>query len=345
MKKGKIQTEKFSYFLLLLPIYSFFYQKKISTKLTILTNDFLISLDDYDLNYYLSILKSEKIRGIFNKHFKISIMDVSLGSLLLALFIIATVLLKLTPLRFVSFNFEFLFAIVYAYLFRYVKGIFLAFLSDALGMVVTGTIGQWYWMYALSPIFIVIFSSLLFDLFQRNKKITLVISILMLIGSFVLLGALFFIKISQTEGNDFRISSIFNLKSLPIYVGYILFSVGLMITLLLVSLSIWLLFTKDSKRKQNLTRLIFLIALVVSVVVIVRWIWGPYAWINFSMYIGRMRSATYANDKDWYFGLMILIALKSFIAMPIYVFFLFFILSPLEFLKKRYFEQNLKLKY
>ncbi|VEU72884.1 Uncharacterised protein [Mycoplasmopsis gallopavonis] len=328
-------------------------------KIKLMIPNLSVSLEDkiseeklYNWNHHFQLNKNSKLNEFYKKHIKITINDIALSGILLALFVILTLLTKYTFLRFLSINFEYVFAIVYAFLFRYIKGIVLAFISDALSLIISGKIAFWYWGYAIVPLIIVLISAFAFDFYKRNKIMTVVWSNLLMILAFATLIFIFYYRLSTLQGDatEFKISKIFEIKKLPVVVGIALVFIYWLIALSLVILSAYYIAKVKSKNANKLkldkiANFIFIFALIFVVIVISRWLWGPYVWIKYSLYIGKLRSKSYLTDLDWYFGLMIPIVLKSFIAIPVYVTLLVALLPAMQFLKRRYFDQNLFAKY
>ncbi|VEU70894.1 hypothetical protein [Mycoplasmopsis glycophila] len=350
-KKMSWKEKKIPFFVFFSSILSFVFKNKyLYNSLVVHTEEETFKIELYNFEEHFKIISSPRLDYLYNRYIKVSIMDIALSGMLLALFTIITLLTKYTIFKFLTINFEYIFAIVYAFLFRYLKGAILAFVSDALSLIIFGKIAFWYWAYAVVPIFIVIFSSAAFELYKRNKNIMVIMSNITLFTILLLLEFLFYKKISGSKASSFAISEFFGFKRLPNIVGHILFIVFLCVGFVILFLSFYYfsLPSNNSLQKEKKTKIstfIFIFSLVFSIVVISRWIWGPYAWISYSEYIGRIRSKSYATDLDWYFGLMMLIALKSFLALPVYVFLTWALLPALKFAKKRYLDQNIWLKY
>ncbi|WBP84101.1 ECF transporter S component [Mycoplasmopsis edwardii] len=257
-----------------------------------------------------------------------SVYEISLAGVLLCLFFILTAVKNYTPLRIVGIDFEFIFYIIFAFFFGKFKGALLSFIADFFSLLLAGRIGFYHEAYAIVPIVMTILIGLFLDLFKKHQKVSIVIMEIALLIVFAVLAYVFVLNINDPKG--IKISKTFGLSRL---------SLGVFITLLVLSFSIFIVFnififrfikTKDDKKKERLSYILLSIFLVVFVIVLARWIWGPYAFIQYAnRYLGKFYSL-----EERYLLIMVPIILRSVIILPIYILIISSILPVLIFLKK-----------
>ncbi|QGZ97450.1 hypothetical protein GE118_01400 [Mycoplasma sp. NEAQ87857] len=289
-------------------------------------------LSDIDLDKYLKVFQNDAFDRFINKNLRLNTSEIAISGILMGIFVIVTYITRLTLAKFIGLNFEYVFYIIFAYLFRYFKGTFLAIASDILILLITGRLGTWYWAYALVPIMVVIYSSVFFDVFEKNKTVSVIYSNLALIAAFISLTVVFIFQAQAAAGlnGKIKISQVFGLRSISLWVGILLMilaAISLIIT--------WILtFLFFKKQKEQLLYYVISFALATSVVVFVRWIWGPYAFIKYYMYLGRFPSNFDVKSK--YIAVMIPIIIKSLVAVPLYTYLLTSLIHPLKLLKHKF---------
>ncbi|WP_406613675.1 hypothetical protein ACJA23_02455 [Mycoplasma corogypsi] len=297
----------------------------------------------FNVPLYLSIFKDNKWYAKLDRMFRISIQEIAIAGLLMALFMITIWITKFTVARVFNVSFEYLFVICFAYLFRYFKSMLLAFLADALSLFISGTIGTWYWTYAIVPVFIALLASLFFDFVEKNKKWAVIVSIIILVVAFSTLAGIFIwqINFNLNKNGMLRISETFGFRAVPVYVGYILFGLAIATLIFIIALSVIFL----TKKPDNDKILYFItsFALITSVLVIARWVWGPYAFVKYWSYIGRYDVSVNLLDK--YVLIMIPIIIRSLIVIPLYTYILMIMLVPLRHLRKNYMQENALIKW
>ncbi|WP_036464311.1 hypothetical protein [Mycoplasmopsis sturni] len=274
----------------------------------------------------------------FKNIFKLDIIDIALSGILLGIYIgVRSTIGRL------GLSFEYLFYILVSYILRYFKAAIVAFLADFMGLVITGSVGTWHWVYGIVPILSTLLLSILFDIFERNKKVSILISNGILWIAFGALFGIFIWQSSVATGESLKISNTFNYKNLSITTLAILIALGFVIMAFISGASFYYLFKKkDHEKKKLIYILLTSFALVAFTIVIFRWIWGPFAYLRWRNWAIQSKPR---NISEWYIPVMLPIVLRSSISIPIYTASLVIILTPLMYLRKRYIEKKLISQY
>ncbi|MCU9934678.1 hypothetical protein NWE61_06360 [Mycoplasmopsis felis] len=160
-----------------------------------------------------------------------------------------------------------------------------------------------------------------------------------LLGIFAVLIYIFTTQLNDPKG--LRISRTFGLSRISLTAGIVLLTLSLVILSIFFLLVIIYFKTENKVKKEKIALLILVYFLTVSLIVLARWIWGPFAFIRYAnFFLGRSY-----NIKDQYLILMTPIVIRSLISIPIYVFVLFSILIPLSIVKKHYTKNKLTTYY
>ncbi|MCU4706314.1 ECF transporter S component [Mycoplasma sp. CSL7503-lung] len=272
-----------------------------------------------------------------------TVKEISLAGIFLGLFIILTTITHYTIARTISFSFEYVFYIIFAFFFGRYKGSLLSFMADFFGLLISGKIGFYHWVYAIVPIISTFTISIFIEMFKKNKKLSYIFMDIFLMLVFATLIIIFIYKTGDPKvaKKGYKISEFLGLSYL---------SFGTMIGLstlsgiLLIAFNImifWALFTKNKKVKTKLNYMILFYFLIVSLIVISRWIWGPFAFIIFAnTFLGKAYTLS-----DRYLILMYPIVLRSVIIIPVYTFVLYTIFIPLSFLKENKLLDVKKISY
>ncbi|MGV2392963.1 UNVERIFIED_CONTAM: ECF transporter S component [Campylobacter lari] len=82
-----------------------------------------------------------KLGMFFQTHFKFSVTNITLSGILMAFYLIFVFLFRLTILRFIPLELEYIFFIFFGIILGPFKGALLSFLADTLSLLLTGKIG------------------------------------------------------------------------------------------------------------------------------------------------------------------------------------------------------------
>ncbi|VEU58268.1 Uncharacterised protein [Mycoplasmopsis gallinacea] len=279
--------------------------------------------------------KTSFIKRILNSNLlRLNTFEIALSGILLGIFLIVSVITHYTYLGKIGLNFEYIFYIIFAFFFRYFKGAFLAFIGDFISLMFQGAgIASWHWVYAIVPVLIVIVSSLFFDLVRINKKHALILGNIFVIASFSAIITVVFKQIAKKGGSPLKISSIFSFKTIDVTTLYILIALAIVIVIGTIFVSIYSIW----KNKPRLSYFAIAFIIVTIVVVIGRWLWGPYAYIQYKQF---WLKDPLINLWDRYVTIMLPIIIKGLIVIPIYSIILGSLIFPMTYLYNRYIAKN-----
>ncbi|UUM19602.1 MULTISPECIES: hypothetical protein [unclassified Mycoplasma] len=319
------------------PLYYFFVHKNIIVNLE-LGNAYYLKEKDQFINLTgVSKYRVKKISS-FKEFFKLDIIDIAISGLLLGLYLIVN-----TTIGRAGLTFEFLFYIVVSYFLRYFKAALVGVLADVLGLLISGNIAQWHWAYGVVPIISTFIMSMFFDLFEKNKKIAVILSNVFL---WMVLASMFFVfwwQISAQKIDSIKISPTFGFKQISITTFVVMAIFSTIIAGIMSYLSFKYLFTKkETLAKNNLLIVLMSFASVVIIIVIFRWIWGPFAYIRWRTWLSPKSKLTLQKS---YVIIMLPILFRSVISIPIYTLVLASLMIPLLHLRKKYIEKKIIGKY
>ncbi|TDV24134.1 uncharacterized protein DUF3816 [Mycoplasmopsis mustelae] len=269
-----------------------------------------------------------------------SIQDIAFAGILFSLFLIISLIKNFTVARIINLDFEYVFYILFAYFFGKFKGSLLSFMADFFGLLFAGRIGFYHWVYAIVPIITTIMIGFIIDLFKKNQNKSMIVMNVALIVIFAILIYVFSTQVNDPKG--IKISKTFGVSRISLVAGIILMTFAGVFISILIGLSIYYLKTKnDSNKKNRIGILILSFFLTVSIIVVARWIWGPFAFIRYAnFYLGRNYIV-----KDYYLVFMTPIVIRSLISIPIYIVVLFALLVPLSLIKKHYAKKEAGITY
>ncbi|MGZ9797181.1 hypothetical protein ACXYRO_01750 [Mycoplasma sp. 4013] len=274
------------------------------------------------------------------KKYGFSIQDISFAGILFALFLTLTLIKNFTAARIINLDFEFAFYILFAYFLGKFKGALLSFMADFFGLLFSGRIGFYHWVYAIVPIIATVLIGWFIDLFKKHKQTSMIVMNIALVVIFVILLVVFLSQVNNPKG--IRISKTFGVSKISLAAGIILLVFAAAFIFIMIALTIYYLKTKnDSQSKNRIGFLVLSFFLTVALIVVARWIWGPFAFIRFANYfLGRKYTLS-----QHYLIFMTPIVIRSLISIPIYVFILYIILLPLSIMKKQYEKKEYGITY
>ncbi|BAP01234.1 hypothetical protein MCAL160_0861 [Mycoplasmopsis californica HAZ160_1] len=250
------------------------------------------------------------------KLFKFTVFEIVLSAILLAAHIIVIMFAKFTILRIIPIGLENILYIFYGIILGPFKGALLAILGDTIPMLLTGSIGQWFWLYAITPPLIAIVSWVYSVVFKSNKIVAITVSTLL---TFVSLAIVFYVyfKYSETDGT-FKINSS---KKNPIFApkNLIIWMIALYIFLSLAVSGLCIKLYSATKNDKWLNYLMIM-SLVIIISIVFRWIIGPIQYIEYYNYFKAPNSK--AGLKYYsleYILLFTKIVIKDLFVIPIYI--------------------------
>ncbi|WP_036456967.1 ECF transporter S component [Mycoplasmopsis lipofaciens] len=281
---------------------------------------------------------NQKIKKYFKNSIKVKIFDISLGGILLGMQIILMIIAKLTILKIVPLEIEFVFYIFYGLIFGPFKGSFFAILGDTLVLLITGYIGTWFWLYAIIPPLIAITSSIYFFIFKNVKSFRLIFSIAILLSSLIIILVTYFMHVN--EDGTFNISKS---KTLPkSFLLWMIIAFASLIILAFITLYISYKVTK----KEKIMNYLLVFSLIIFIVIIYRWTLGPIAYISWYNHFNKTKGTTkFKTLGTDYVLITIPIIIKSVITIPVYTLILTPIFNITHFLKEKYIDSNNSISY
>ncbi|WP_406614932.1 ECF transporter S component [Mycoplasmopsis hyopharyngis] len=288
-------------------------------------------------------LKKQEVKKYFIRLFKFNSLEIAISGMLLAIQLITMYISKMTILKVIPIEIEFLFYILYGPLIGPIKGALLAFLGDTLTMLINGTIGQWYYGYSLVSIAIPIISYLFVLLFKKNKyaQIIMPITIIVIGLTIAALTLFYFSKDGQIALKGSRKNKYGNS---PISIKIV---IGMMAVYTIIGISaclaFFVIYQKTKKEKWKNYLLIF--SLIIFILIIFRWAFGSMLYIDYYNKIIAPKSKNPMVLKDHYLTFMYPIVIKSLFTIPIYTLIATPVFNIVEILKEKYIEKNYQITH
>ncbi|MGX9340664.1 hypothetical protein ACWXVL_02315 [Mycoplasma sp. 128] len=187
-------------------------------------------------------------------------------------------------------------------------------------------------VYAIIPPLIAILAWLMFKMRSLSKKTIFLTGF----GTLLLLTILFVVFISTQYS---LIQSGMSAKKPKLVSIQTVMIVSSLCILTIWAIAIFCLFMSERKSFQNF----FVILIIVfTIIIIFRWLWGPFAYITFyNRYFARSSKWAYG---DYYFYFMIPIMFKTLIEIPVYAFILFGLQHLIIWMQKQFKNQQ-KMRY
>lgn len=229
-----------------------------------------------------------KLSNLYNHHIKINTKEIALMGLLLAFFIILKYLTYIIFTGPLNFSVEILFWILIGFIFGPIKGPLFSFLCDTI--ITLFTTGIIYWMieYALIAPLISLFSWFFFNFYKENNKNVLIISICTLL--FSIIGSILIFYYQLNILNNFKYEGIKNLFPSIAYTLIIILNASILF------FSLFCLICFYYKKEWKYIKWLYFFSIIILVIMIFRWLWGPYAFIAFS---NRFFSKNYDIAKQY----------------------------------------------
>lgn len=245
-----------------------------------------------------------KLNNFYKHYIKVNIKEISLMGLLLAFFTIIKYISYVIFTGPLNFSIEIIFWILIGFIFGPIKGPLFSFLCDTIITLFTSGIIYWMIEYALIAPLISFFSWFFFNYYKENRKYILIISICSLLLSNV--GSILVFTYQLNVLNNFKYEGIKNIYPSIAYALIILLNVSIF------SFTLFCLISFYYKKEWKYIKWLYFFAIIVLIVIIFRWLWGPYAFIAFS---NRFFSKNYDVAKQ-YPLLLSGIVMKSCLTIP-----------------------------
>ncbi|RMA79065.1 putative membrane protein [Metamycoplasma subdolum] len=258
-----------------------------------------------------------KLSRLKYKSKRLTVYEICLFGILLAIYMIARLVERFVFRGPYNISITYAIFIIFGIILGPWKGAFLGILSDTLDQIIFG-VSTWMIEYAIIPAIIAFLSGIFRYLIYKDSKTTFVIglSFLSFLTCFMIAFLLF---------NSGKIPSVENkLKSDKVSPLIVAIISSISLTLIWTA-SLSLLITSAKTRNVETKfkcHLFFAILITIFIILILtRWLWGPFAFINyFNRFLAKKSAWTYETK---YFPIMIPIIFKSFIEIPVYALIIF----------------------
>ena len=256
---------------------------------------------EHNLTYW-SIIKM-KIIHFYHSYLRINIKEMALIAILFAVF---TIIKYLTYVFFkgpLNFSVEILFWIIIGLIFGPFKGSVFAFFCDFVFTFFTTGIAYWMIEYAIMPPLIACLSWSFYHFYRENKKsvlwIALGINIILIAASIMVFS--------------FQLVSEFKYEDVKVVFPWIAWTLIIFLNTTIFGFNLFCIISFYIKKEWKFIKWLYVFSLIILVVVIFRWLWGPYAFIA---YLQRFTSKDIIFSKQYWLTLSG-IATKSFLTIPI----------------------------
>ncbi|PZV99827.1 ECF transporter S component [Metamycoplasma auris] len=217
------------------------------------------------------------------------------------------------------------------------KGALLGFISNTLENILLQGIGTWMLEYAIVPVVIALLTGLLMNTFSKNQNSTWFFGILfLLIVTGIFIGILIdnYNKLPVNEGAK----SLKNKIPVSIVAGISAFGFS---AIWIITITLLLIYSKTMQIKRKYSAFLFfnILITVFIILVLVRWLWGPYAYIT---YRNRFRAANW-KVSEWYVRFMIPIVFKGLLEIPIYTIIIYHIYPVISIVRNKVLYQSRKI--
>ncbi len=271
-----------------------------------------------------------KFKNSIQKNLKFTTFDIALMGIMMTMYFVVVFLLKqFLPGKF-NISVEILFYIMFGIIFGPIKGSLFSIMCDTAYQLFFGSIAFWMIEYAIVPPLISMSSWGLMFFYEKKTNFRIIFPVIIL--SLTIAGIIsFFVYQFITNSFMFENSLVDPKLVLGLMVSLCIILVGvIIITLLLYKI----------KKKEIYIRILYLVAVVAIILIIFRWLWGPFAYINF---FNRFLSTENNPDKimaTQYPLTLSGIAMKTTFVLPIFVIILIPTLTAVSFGKKNYFSNR-----
>ncbi len=273
----------------------------------------------------------QKFKNNLKNNFKFTTFDIALMGIMMTMYFVVVFLLKqFLPGKF-NISVETLFYIIFGILFGPIKGPIFSIMCDTAYQLFFGAIAFWMIEYAIVPPLISFASWGLMFFYEKNNNFKIIFPIVIL--TLTIIGVIAFF-VYQFINNSFVFE---NSVVDPLLVFWLMITLCI---LLILTIFITLILYKI-KKKEIYIKTLYLVAVVAIILIIFRWLWGPFAYVNF---FNRFLSSENNPDKimaTQYPITLSGIAMKTSFVLPIFVIILVPTLSVVSLSKANYYSNRM----
>ncbi|WP_369085784.1 ECF transporter S component [Metamycoplasma spumans] len=262
------------------------------------------------------------------KSYKLNIYDISVFGIMLAIYIIASVMERYVFTGAFNIGITYAVFIIFGLALGPWKGALLGILCDTINQLIYG-ISTWMIEYAVVPAFIAFLSGWLLKIMFTKQHQTWILGYIFLIAITAV-----FISVLAIHGHNLP-QNTFVVKRKNLLKWSFVLAVGVTgLTFIWITALIFTvinLTTRSVVVKLNVTLLFFILVSVFIILILTRWLWGPFAYIN---YHNRFRSGHW-DYKEYFPIFAIPIMFKSLLEIPFYTVIIFAIFPVLTIIRKQ----------
>lgn len=262
--------------------------------------------------------------------FKFSIFDIALMGIMMSIYFVVVFIFKNFLPGKLNISIEILFYILFGIIFGPIKGSIFAILCDTVSQLFLGSIAFWMIEYAIVPPLISILSWALLFFYEKKNKFRFVFPLTIL--SLTIIGVIIFF-VYQFIQNSFKFEN--SVMDPKLVFGLMIVLCILLILSIIITLTLYRI-----KKNELFIKVLYLIGVVSVVLIIFRWFWGPFAYVNF---FNRFLANDSIPDKvmaTQYPITLAGIAMKTSFVLPIFVIILIPTISAISVSKKNYFSNR-----
>ncbi|MGL5591841.1 MAG: hypothetical protein ACRDCJ_00595 [Metamycoplasmataceae bacterium] len=263
-------------------------------------------------------------------HFRFTILDMALMGMFMAMYFVVVFLLKQFLPGVFNISIETLFFILFGIVFGPVKGPIFSIMCDTAYQLFLGGIAFWMIEYAIVPPLVSLCSWGLMYFYEKGNRFRFIFPNTIL--GLTIVGVISFF-VYQLINNSFMFDNSVVNPQLVFWLMIVL-CISLIVTII-VTMVLY-----KVKKQEIYVKILYLVAVVAVILLIFRWLWGPYAYV---MFFNRFLSSENNPDKIMSVQYPITlagIAMKTTYVLPIFVIILIPTLTAISYGKKNYFSNR-----
>ncbi|MGL6124926.1 MAG: hypothetical protein ACRC1F_00340 [Metamycoplasmataceae bacterium] len=273
---------------------------------------------------------TQKFKNNLKNHFKFTVVDIALMGMMMALyFVIVFVLHQFLPGKF-NISVETLFFIIFGIIFGPIKGPIFSIMCDTAYQLMLGGIAFWMIEYAIVPPLVSLLSWSLMFFYEKKTNFKFIFPIVIL-G--ITIASIIGFFVYQFINNSFMFEN-------SIVDPQLVFWLMIVLCIMLVTTILVTMILYRIKKNEIYIRVLYLVAVIAIILIIFRWLWGPFAYV---LFFNRFLSSE--NDPAKVMSIqypitLAGIAMKTTYVLPIFVVIAIPTITAISHGKKNYFSNR-----
>lgn len=214
-----------------------------------------------------------KWKSFYETFIKVRIYNLALMGILLGLFLLIKYVCFIIFKGPLNFGVDLLFWIISGILFGPIHGPLFSILCDFVMTTFTSGIAFWMIEYAIIPPLVSLVSYFYLKLYREKSKWTIVISISTIIIMLLASVVIFWFQLMK---DNFKYEGI---KKIASWAAYLLIS---FLVVSITSFLVYCMWMYHKKSEWKYIEWLYYLSLIILIIVIFRWVWGPYAYIAYA---------------------------------------------------------------